>query len=161
MPSYHQDSRGYQPRQPRHEAWVSRIDRDDPRWQTGTLYYPETDSFEFGDGRVLSGSEFLRRYPGGNAGRLRQERLEELRTTGRIENRSRDRWGNPWPADRRLPPRRSSGGHRGSRSGGPAYEVEFPDVPEEEELQTGPLLLTQRPHWGESSRAPSRHSSRR
>ena len=94
-------------------------------------------------------------YPNGNAGRIRRRRLDELRMTGRIRVRATDRFGDPWPADRQRPSRRGrdggQGGRRESRAGSVDYEVEFPDGPEEEEIELGQLLLTEEPHWDGSS----------
>ena len=86
------------------QAWVTHVDDDEPRKQTGIRYFPETDTFLVpsysGGGREVPGKDFLQIYPGGDAGDLRRRRLDELKTTGRIANRETDRWGNPWPADR-------------------------------------------------------------
>ena len=97
-------------------------------------------------------------YPNGNARDIRRRRLDELRTTGRIRARVTDRFGDPWPADRQRPSRRGRDGGRGggreSRRGSVQYEVEYPDGPEgeeEEEIELGPLLLTEEPHWDDSS----------
>ena len=183
------------------EAWVTRVHGDDPRMQTGIRYYPETDTFVMPPGRGRGGSyvssreipgkEFLERYPGGDAANLRSRRLDELRTTGRLEGRATDRYGNPWPADRNHETRqggshhsgqsRHGSGHQfvehgrtgGTRSRSDAYSVELPDIPEESDAERAPLLLAEHPHWGgssrhssrmsnrHSSRAPSRRSSRR
>lgn len=95
-------------------------------------------------------------YSNGNAGRIRRRRLDELRTTGRIRARGRDRFGNPWPADQQRSSRhgrhRGHGGRRERKPESVQYEVEYADeAEEEEEIALGPLLLTQEPHWDGSS----------
>ena len=89
------------------QAWVSSVDRDDPRRQTGIRYFPETDSFRIPPGKragpfvgpdEVRGKDFVRMFPQGNVADLRRRRLEEYMSTGRIANRSSgtDRFGNPW-----------------------------------------------------------------
>ena len=179
MPSYQRShrSRHYEePRDPnRHQAWVTRVNSDDPRMCTGIRYYPETDIFvmpakrgregTYEGPREIPGREFLQRYPGGNAADLRRRRLDELRSTGKLESRQRDRFGNPWPADRydQSSMRAGQDSSGSSRRAHPsnAYSVSLPDIPEDFEPERAPLFLAQGPHWGNSSRHPSRHSGRR
>lgn len=193
MSRYHSNYRDWDPRYNHGEpeirrevgggqAWVTRVDPDDPRKKTGIRYYPETDTFVmpprrndggiYMEAREIPGTEFLRRYTGGDAANLRRRRLDELRTTGRIANRETDRWGNPWPADRydasghshdQNPHASYAGqnGTRGPRRRSDAYSVELPGIPEESEAGRAPLLLTQYPHWHEPNRpGSSRHSNR-
>lgn len=90
-------------------SWVVSVPPGDPQLQSGTRYYPETDSFvmppqEVGDRlEEISAREFLELHPGTSVAKLRRHRLNELRTTGKIEGRETDRYGKPWPADRRRP----------------------------------------------------------
>ena len=174
-------------------AWTAYVDDDDPEARTGIKFYPETDTFVVPSRRgrasqEMPGREFLRRYPGGDAGTMRRRRLDELRTTGRIAMRENDRWGNAWPADRTIASRRSGSRrshnstshhhieHRSSqgpssrrdsssrriRDRGDAFSVELPDIPEEYEAVRAPLLLTQYPHWPAPSRyGSSRHSDKK
>lgn len=173
-------------------ARTAYVDDDDPEARTGIKYYPETDTFVVPSrggwaSQGIPGREFLHRYPGGDAGIMRERRLDELRATGRIAMRNTDRWGDPWPADRvvssrrpgfrhpydsrhsstshhysehrssRGPPSRRDSSSRRNGNRGNAFSVELPGVPEESEAGQGPLLLTQYPHWHE----PSRHGPSR
>ena len=89
------------------ESWVTRVDSDDPRLKTGIRYFPETDSFRIPRGKragpfvgpeEVPGRLFVRMFPEGNTADLRRRRLEEYRSTGRVENRGAgvDRFGRPW-----------------------------------------------------------------
>ena len=95
------------------QSWVSRVDSDDPRLRTGIRYFPETDSFRIPQGKragpfvgpcEVPGKVLIERFPEGNTADLRRRRLEEYRSTGRIENRGtgRDRFGNLWVGARIL-----------------------------------------------------------
>ena len=93
------------------QAWVSRVDSDDPRLLTGIRYFPETDTFAVPQGKragpfmgpcEVPGKEFIRRYPEGNAADLRRRRLDEYRATGRMKGRKRDRFVHPCISTLRL-----------------------------------------------------------
>lgn len=177
-------------------AWTAYVDDEDPESRTAIKFYPETDTFAVPSRRgrasqEIPGKEFLRSYPGGDAGIMRRRRLDELRTTGRIAMRKTDRWGNPWPADRVVssrrsgsrhpqyskhsgtsyhhsecrssqgPPSRRDGSSRETGNRGDAFSVELPGIPEESEAGQAPLLLTQYPYWHELSRHGSSRHSNR
>ena len=95
------------------QAWVSRVDSDDPRVRTGIRYFAETDTFSIPPGKragpfvgpcEVDGREFVHTFPQGNTADLRRRKLAEYMTTGRIANRGSgaDRFGNPWVGVRSL-----------------------------------------------------------
>ena len=147
-------SHHFQPSGP--HAFLTRVDAGDPRTKIGVRYHPETDSFAIPSGKQagphigpceVPGRDFVRSYPNPEIVDLRRRRLDELRMTGRLEVRPKDRWGNKWPADQRLERhggslylenrysgvRHSDSRHGRSHRGHVPYEVEYPDIPEEEE----------------------------